>query len=75
MNKTLKIIKVGNSAGVILPKDELDRLDLEVGSELSYAAKPQGFELSVPDDEFDRQMAIARKIMEKRKRALRELAK
>ena len=75
MNKTLKITKIGNSAGVILPKDELARLDLEIGSELSFASKPQGFELSIPDDEFDRQMATAREIMAKRKRALRELAK
>lgn len=75
MNKTLKITRIGNSAGVILPKEELARLDLEVGSELSFSSKPQGFELSVPDDEFDGQMAVARRIMEDRKRALRELAK
>ncbi len=75
MNKTLKITRIGNSAGVILPKDELARLDLEVGSELSLSSKPQGLELSIPDDRFDRQMAAARRIMSKRKRALRELAK
>jgi hypothetical protein len=36
---------------------------------------PDGFELRAPDDEFDAQMAVAREVMARRKRALRELAK
>ena len=75
MNMKLKITKIGNSAGVILPKEVLAHLEAEIGSELSIATTPRGIELAQPDDDFDTQMAAARKVMERRRRALRELAK
>ena len=75
MNKTLKITRIGNSAGVILPKELLARLHVEVGGELSLAETPRGFELSVPEDSFEAQMEAAREVMARRRRALRELAK
>ncbi|MXO58178.1 AbrB/MazE/SpoVT family DNA-binding domain-containing protein [Altererythrobacter salegens] len=75
MNAKLKITKIGNSAGIILPKEVLAHLAAKVGSELSLATTPRGIELAPPDDDFDTQMAAARKVMERRKRALRELAK
>ena len=75
MNTTLKITKIGNSAGVILPKDLLSHLGSELGDELAVSTKPRGIELSVPEDDFEEQMRIAREIMRKRKRALAELAK
>lgn len=75
MNKTLKITRIGNSAGVILPKELLARLHVEVVGELSVAETPRGFELSVPEDSFEAQMDAAREVMARRRRALRELAK
>lgn len=75
MNATLKIIRIGNSAGVILPKDLLAHLDVAVGGTLSVSKTPRGVELSAPDADFDAQMAAAREVMARRKRALRELAK
>jgi putative addiction module antidote len=71
----LKIQKIGNSAGVILPKDLLAHLDVEVGQTLSVSKTPQGIELRAPDTDFDEQMAVAREVMTRRRRALRELAK
>lgn len=75
MNMELKIKKIGNSAGVILPKDMLAHLDLGVGDSVSVSKTPRGIELSAPDADFDAQMAAAREVMARRKRALRELAK
>lgn len=75
MNETVKIIKVGNSAAVILPKRDLDRLQAKVGDVLTKLDTDNGFELKPYDVDFDAQMQVAREVMAKRKRALRELAK
>jgi putative addiction module antidote len=75
MNMSLKITKVGNSAGVVLPKELLAHLDVAVGGTLSVSKTPRGIELSAPEPDFDAQMAAAREVMARRKRALRELAK
>ncbi|HMT44791.1 MAG TPA: AbrB/MazE/SpoVT family DNA-binding domain-containing protein [Chakrabartia sp.] len=75
MNMQLKITKIGNSAGVILPKELLAHLETTVGGELSVTKTPRGIELSAPESDFDAQMAAAREVMARRKRALAELAK
>ncbi len=75
MNTPLKITKIGNSAGVILPKELLAHLNASVGETLSVVLTPRGVELSAADADFDAQMAAAREVMARRKRALRELAK
>jgi putative addiction module antidote len=71
----LKITKIGNSAGVILPKELLAHLDVAVGGELAVVKTPRGIELTPPESDFDTQMAVARDVMVRRKRALAELAK
>jgi putative addiction module antidote len=73
--KKLKLIRVGNSTGVILPKEVLERLNLHAGDELTLTQAPAGLTLSFQDDEFEAQMASARRIMKKYRNALRELAK
>jgi putative addiction module antidote len=75
MNETVKIIKVGNSAAVILPKRDLDRLQAKVGDVLTKSDTDTGLELKPYDADFDAQMRAAREVMARRKRALRELAK
>lgn len=75
MNMNLKITKIGNSAGVVLPKELLAHLDIAVGGTLAVSKTVRGIELSAPDGDFDAQMAAAREVMARRKRALRELAK
>jgi len=75
MNMELKIKKIGNSAGVILPKELLAHLDAGIGDTVAVSRTPRGIELALPDADFDVQMAAARLVMERRKRALRELAK
>ena len=75
MNMSVKITKIGNSAGIVLPKELLAHLDAQVGEVLTIAKTPTGFELRPADNDFDTQMAAAREVMARRKRALRELAK
>lgn len=75
MNSTLKITKIGNSAGVILPKEVLAHLGASVGETVSVVTTPRGIEIVHAEPDFDEQMAVAREVMARRKRALRELAK
>ena len=75
MNHELKITKIGNSAGVVLPKDVLAHLDTAIGQTLSVTKTPHGIELRAPSTDFEAQMDAARIVMARRKRALRELAK
>ena len=75
MNATLKITKIGNSAGVILPRDVLAHLGVAVGEAVSVVTTPRGIELAAADGDFEAQMAVAREVMARRKRALNELAK
>lgn len=75
VSKQLKIIKIGNSAGVILPREVLERLRLEIGDSLSFSQTPDGLALSTKDAEFEQQMAEARSIMKRYRNALNELAK
>jgi putative addiction module antidote len=75
MNTTVKITKIGNSAGIILPKELLAQLKAQVGESLSVITTPGGIELRVEEPDFEAQMAAAREVMARRKRALRELAK
>lgn len=75
MNTSLKIKKIGNSAGIILPKEVLAHLNAEIGESLSVVTTPRGIELSSEEANFETQMATAREVMARRRRALRELAK
>lgn len=75
MNKPLKVQKIGNSAGVILPKELLAELGAVVGGSLSVTRTPRGIELSASEASFDEQMSAMRQAMAQYKNALRELAK
>ena len=71
----LKITKVGNSAGLLLPKEALSKLRVEQGDTVFLTETPDGFRITPYDPEFERQMVSARKLMKKYRRALRELAR
>lgn len=66
--------KIGNSEGVILPKEVLNRLNLKAGDSLELIEDKDGFTLRPTDDAFERQMAAAREVMDKYKVALQKLA-
>ena len=71
----LKLTAVGNSLGVVLPKEALARLKLAKGDTIYLTDSPDGYRLTPYNPEFEAQMDAARKIMKKRRAALRELAK
>lgn len=75
MAAVLKIRSIGNSAGVILPKDELDRLQVGVGDSLAISQSPNGLELSPYDEDFDRRVRAFERSRRKFRNAYRELAK
>ena len=75
MNKPLKLIPIGNSTGVIIPKELLQSLGAEAGDNVFPVKTPNGIELRRVDSEFEAEMAIAREIMRRRRNVLRELAK
>lgn len=75
MAAVLKIRKVGSSAGVILPKDLLDQLNVKVGDELSVKASEDGLELSPYDADFARRVKVFERSHRKFRNAYRELAK
>lgn len=70
----LKITSIGNSAGVILPKELLARLRLEKGDELYALETPDGIKLTAFDPELAEQMEVAEKVMRNRRALLRKLA-
>lgn len=72
---TLKLTQIGNSVGVILPKEVLSRLNLEKGDTLFLTDAVNGITLTPYNPTFDMQMTEARRIMKKRRDVLRELAK
>ena len=71
----LKLTAVGNSLGVVLPKEALARLKVAKGDTLYITETPDGYRLTPYNPDFEAQMTAARKIMKKRRAALRELAK
>lgn len=75
MNKPLKITRIGNSAGVILPKELLARLRVGLGDEVYVSEAPDGIRITASDPSFAEQMEVAERIMREDRDILRELAK
>ena len=71
----LKLTQIGNSVGVILPKEVLARLKLEKGDTLYLTDSPDGMRITPHDPVFEDPMQAARHIMKSRRAVLRELAK
>lgn len=76
MSHRTKLRKIGNSLGVILPKETLNELQVEEGQAL-YITKAEDGSLRIApsDEEFERQMEIGRDLTKRYRNALRELAK
>ena len=74
MANTSKVISIGNSAGIILPKEILARLKVEKGDTVCLSVTPHGANLTPYDDQFMRKLESTEKIMRKYRDALRKLA-
>ncbi len=72
---TLKLTQIGNSVGVILPKEILARLKLEKGDTLFVTDTPGGVTLTPFDPTVDEQVALGRDFMREYRDTFRQLAK
>lgn len=72
---TLKLTQIGNSVGVVLPRELLIKLGLVKGSTVYAVEQPDGIRLTTADPDFAAQMEVARRVMRERRAVLRELAK
>ena len=71
----LKVRKIGNSLGVVIPSDDLARQRIAEGDVLILSHTPTGLKLDVYDPEVAEQVDAGREIARKYRNTLRELAK
>jgi putative addiction module antidote len=71
---TLKLTAIGNSVGVIIPKELLEQMKVGKGDTLYVTQVPYGISLRPHDEKFARQMEIGERIMREDRDVLRKLA-
>ena len=71
----LKLTQIGNSVGVILPKEVLARLRLSKGDTLHVSETPGGIALTPYDPNFEAQVELGREFMREYRETFRALAK
>ena len=74
MTTTLKLTRIGNSTGVILPKEILEKLRAQKGDTLMVLETKDGVELTSYDPAVAKQMEIAERVMREDRDVLRKLA-
>ena len=74
MTNKLKIVTVGNSVGVVLPKEILEKLRVQKGESVFAIETSRGVELTPYNPELAEQMTIAEQVMREDRDALRKLA-
>lgn len=74
MNTQVKITKIGNSCGIILPKEVLARLRAQLGDALYLTESPDGVRITAADPDFAEKMRVAEDIMREDRDILRVLA-
>ena len=71
----VKLTNIGNSVGIILPKETLIKMKVSKGDTLFLTEDPEGYTLTPYEKDFDQQVKIAESVMSKYRNALHELAK
>jgi putative addiction module antidote len=74
MPTTAKVVAIGNSVGIILPKETLARLKVQKGDTVCISDTPFGAHVSPYDDQFMRKLESTERVMRKYRDALRKLA-
>jgi putative addiction module antidote len=69
-----KVTTVGNSTGIVLPREVLAKLKVEKGDTVFFSETPSGINLTAYDETVARQMETARRMMRKYRNVLRKLA-
>ena len=76
MTLQLKLRKIGNSVGLVLPKEALSKMEVSEGDTLVFTERSDGgFQVTPDRGGFAHQMAIAENIAKRYRNTLRELAK
>lgn len=70
----VEVQSVGDSLGVIIPQEILERLQVGAGDELILSTTPHGFRLTRVDAEFNTQLDAAKTVMQENREVLRALA-
>jgi putative addiction module antidote len=71
----LKLIQIGNSVGVTLPKEILAALKVDKGDTITFTEAPDGYRVTPYDEEVDKQVEQGRAFMREYRDTLRALAK
>jgi putative addiction module antidote len=74
MASAVKITTIGNSVGIILPKEVLSKLKVAKGDSLYLVDTPEGVTLSPYDQDFAEEMEAAKRVMKENRDVLRRLA-
>ena len=74
MAVTVKLTTVGNSTGIVLPRELLEKLRVRKGDVLQVLETPNGIELTPFDAGQAREMDVAESVMRRRRTLLRKLA-
>ena len=71
----LKLTQIGNSVGVVLPKEMLARLKLEKGDALFITETPDGYAITPYDPGLEKQLEVGREFMREYRDTFHALAK
>jgi putative addiction module antidote len=74
MNMPLKLTKICNSAGILLPRELLAKLRVELGDIIFVTDAPDGVRLTASNPDFEAKMRTAEAIMRQDRDILRVLA-
>ena len=75
MHFKVKLTQIGNSVGLILPKEALAVLQVEKGDTLTFTSAPDGFRVTPYDADVEKQLEAGRDFMREYRDTLRALAK
>lgn len=75
MHFKVKLTQIGNSVGLILPKEVLSAMHVEKGDSLTFTSAPDGFRVTPFDSDVDKQVEAGREFMREYRDTLRALAK
>lgn len=71
----VKLTAIGDSVGVVLPKEVREKLNVSEGDSLNLLERSEGFILTRHQRDFDEQMYAAKKVLKKYCSAFSDLAK
>jgi putative addiction module antidote len=71
----LKLTQIGNSVGVVLPKEVLNHMKLEKGDTVFLTESPEGFQVTPYNPEIEEQLKLGREFMHEFRDTFHVLAK